>query len=40
MTAIIGAELRTKLDAPKGLPTRLDELVKELDDRLRSDHAE
>jgi hypothetical protein len=40
MTAIIGAELRAKLDAPKALPSYLDDLVKELDDRLRSDHAQ
>ena len=40
MTAIIGAELRAKLDAPKALPTYLDDLVKELDDRLRSDNTQ
>jgi hypothetical protein len=40
MTTIIGVELRAKLDAPKALPTHLDDLLKELDDRLRSDNAQ
>jgi hypothetical protein len=40
MTAIIGAELRAKLDVPKVLPKHFDDLVKELDDRLRSDPAQ
>ena len=31
--AIIGAELRSKLDAPKVIPSYLDDLLKELDDR-------
>jgi hypothetical protein len=40
MTAIIGAELRAKLDVPKVLPKHFDDLVKELDDRLGSDPAQ
>jgi hypothetical protein len=37
MTTIIGSELRTKLDPPRDLPSYLDDLLKELDDRLGSD---
>jgi hypothetical protein len=39
ITAIIGSELRSKMVAPTGLPSYLDDLVKELDDRLSSDHT-
>jgi hypothetical protein len=34
--SIIGMELRAKLDAPKSLPSYMDDLLKELDDRLGS----
>jgi hypothetical protein len=40
MRAIIGAELRSKLDVPKVMPSYLDDLLQELDDRLGSDQAE
>ncbi len=39
ITVIIGSELRAKMAAPKVLPSYLDDLVKELDDRLGSDHS-
>jgi hypothetical protein len=38
--SIIGVELRSKLDAPKSLPSYLDDLLKELDDRLGSDQVQ
>ena len=38
--SIIGVELQSKLDAPKSLPSYLDDLLKELDDRLGSDQVE
>jgi hypothetical protein len=37
MRAIIGSELRSKLEVPKAMPSYLDDLLKELDDRLGSD---
>jgi hypothetical protein len=37
MRAIIGSELRSKLEVPKAMPSYLDALLKELDDRLGSD---
>jgi hypothetical protein len=41
MGAIIGAELRSKFDAPSVLPSYLDDLLKELDERLEeSTHSE
>ena len=40
MRAIIGAELRSKLDVPKAMPSYLDDLLKELDDRLGSDQVD
>jgi hypothetical protein len=40
MRAIIGSELRLKLDVPKAMPSYLDDLLKELDDRLGSDQLE
>jgi hypothetical protein len=40
MRAIIGSELRSKLDVPKAMPSYLDDLLKELDDRLGSDQLE
>ena len=40
MRAIIGSELRSKLDVPKVMPSYLDDLLKELDDRLGSDQVE
>jgi hypothetical protein len=40
MRAIIGAELRSKLDVPKFMPSYLDDLLKELDDRLGSDQVD
>ena len=40
MRAIIGAELRSKLDIPKVMPSYLDDLLKELDDRLGSDQVD
>jgi hypothetical protein len=41
MGAIIGAELRSKFDAPSVLPSYLDDLLKELDERLeQSTHSE
>ena len=39
MRAIIGAQLRSKLDMPKFMPSYLDDLLKELDDRLGSDQV-
>jgi hypothetical protein len=38
--SIIGMELRSKLDAPKSLPSYMDDLLKELDDRLGSDQVD
>ena len=38
--SIIGVELRSNLDAPKSLPSYLDDLLKELDDRLGSDQVQ
>ena len=38
--SIIGVELRSKSDAPKSLPSYLDDLLKELDDRLGSDQVQ
>ena len=35
MRAIIGSELRSKLEVPKAMPSYLDDLLKELDDRSR-----
>jgi hypothetical protein len=35
--AIIGSELRSKLDVPKVMPSYLDDLLKELEKRLGSD---
>ena len=40
MRAIIGAELRSKLDVPQVMPSYLDDLLKELDDRLGSDQVD
>ena len=40
ISSIIGVELRSKLDAPKSLPSYLDDLLKELDDRLGSDQVQ
>ena len=40
MRAIIGAELRSKLDVPKFMPSYLDDLLKELEDRLGSDQVD
>ena len=40
MRAIIGAELRSKLDVPKVMPSYLDDLLKELEDRLGSDQVD
>jgi hypothetical protein len=40
MRAIIGGELRSKLDVPEAMPSYLDDLLKELDDRLGSDQVE
>ena len=40
MREIIGAELRSKLDVPKAMPSYLDDLLKELDDRLGSDQVD
>ena len=37
MRAIIGSELRSKLEVPKAMPSYLEDLLKELDDRLGSD---
>jgi hypothetical protein len=34
MTAIIGAELQLKIAVPKAMPSYLDDLLKELDDRV------
>ena len=38
--AIIGSELRSKLEVPKATPSYLDDLLKELDDRLHSDQLQ
>ena len=40
MRAIIGSELRSKLEVPKAMPSYLDDLLKELDDRLGSDQPD
>ena len=40
MRAIFGSELRSKLDVPKAMPSYLDDLLKELDDRLGSDQVD
>jgi hypothetical protein len=40
ITAIIGSELQSRLVAPKVLPSYMDDLLKELDDRLGSDHSQ
>jgi hypothetical protein len=40
MRAIIGSDLRLKLEVPKAMPSYLDDLLKELDDRLGSDQPD
>ena len=40
MRTIIGAELRSKLDVPKTMPSYLDDLLKQLDDRLGPDQVD
>jgi hypothetical protein len=37
---MIGAELRSKLDVPKFMPSYVDDLLKELGDRLGSDQVD
>jgi len=40
MRAIIGSELKSKLEVPKAMPSYLEDLLKELDDRLGSDQPD